>query len=207
MTDREDYTGPPLVLAEMADDPVIEFGAWFQMAIDAGLPQPNAMNLATAQDNRPSVRSVLLKDFDSRGFVFYTNYGSRKARQLDANHHAAISFVWLGLHRQVRVEGIVSKISAEESDAYFATRPRGAQLAAGISRQSEVIPDRGNLELAYAAADEKFAGRDVPRPDYWGGYRLAGEHFEFWNGRLDRLHDRVRYRWEEDHWIREWLSP
>ncbi|MBT8218114.1 MAG: pyridoxamine 5'-phosphate oxidase [Acidimicrobiia bacterium] len=207
MTDREDYTGPPLVLAEMAEDPITEFGHWFQMAIDAELPQPNAMNLATARDNRPSMRAVLLKDFDSNGFVFYTNYGSRKARQLDGNPHAAISFVWLGLHRQVRVEGTVSKISAEESDAYFATRPRGAQLAAGISRQSEVIPDRGNLELAFAAADEKFAGRDVPRPDYWGGYRLTGERFEFWNGRLDRLHDRVRYRWEEDGWIREWLSP
>ena len=202
-----DYSGPGLNPDEMANDPVAEFAAWFDEAVADGVAEPNAMSLATATDGQPSVRTVLMKGFDANGFVFYTNYDSRKARQLEANPRAAILFRWTELHRQVRVEGAVARVSAEESDAYHATRPRGAQLAAGISRQSDVIPDRTSLESAYEAAEEKFAGADVPRPEYWGGYRLMGETYEFWQGRPNRLHHRIRYRWEGDMWVKEWLSP
>lgn len=202
-----DYSGPGLDLDQMADHPVDQFRRWFEEAGAAEVPEPNAMALATADRGQPSVRTVLLKGFDANGFVFFTNYGSRKAKQLGANPLAAISFTWLEVHRQVRIEGVVGKISEDESDAYFATRPRGAQLSAGISRQSEVIPGPASLDEAFAAAEEKFAGRDIPRPNYWGGYRLQGERFEFWQGRPDRLHHRVRYTWETDGWIKEWLSP
>ena len=207
MSPSDDYSGPGLDPDQMADDPVDQFAAWFDEMVDAGVTEPNVMNLATATDGQPSVRSVLLKGFDSEGFLFFTNYESRKARQLAHNPRAAISFVWLELRRAVRVEGPVSKTTDEESEAYFATRPRGAQLAAGISRQSEVIPNRTSLDEAYAHAEEKFAGKVIPRPEYWGGFRLRGEIYEFWQGRPNRLHHRVLYRWEPDGWIKEWLSP
>ena len=207
MIPSEDYSGPGLAPDQMADDPVEQFAAWFDEMVGAGVAEPNVMNLATATDGQPSLRSVLLKGFDSDGFVFFTNYESRKARQLAHNPRAAISFTWLEVHRAVRIEGTVSKTTDEESEAYFATRPRGAQLSAGISRQSEVIPNRTSLDEAYAHAEEKFAGKDIPRPDYWGGFRLRGERYEFWQGRPNRLHHRILYRWESDAWIKEWLSP
>ena len=202
-----DYSGPGLDLETMADDPVEQFGIWFDALIDAGVAEPNVMSLATATDGQPSVRSVLLKGFDADGFVWFTNYESRKAQQLAHNPRAAIAFTWREMHRSVRIEGVVSKTSDQESEDYFATRPRGAQLSAGISRQSEVIPGSASLDDAYAHAEEKFAGKDIPRPDYWGGYRLRGEMYEFWQGRPNRLHHRVRYRWEADTWVKEWLSP
>lgn len=207
MINRDDYSGPPLDPATMAEDPIAELGTWLQAANDAGLPQPNAMGLATSAGDRPSVRTVLLKDFDADGLVFYTNYESRKSEDLKNNPHAAVAFTWLELHRQVRIEGTVREVSSEESDLYYAGRPRGAQLAAGISRQSEVITDRAQLENAFAAADEKFADGEIPRPEHWGGYRLKPEVFEFWQGRPDRLHDRIRYRWDYDSWVKERLSP
>ncbi len=207
MIPADDYSGPGLDPALMADDPVEQFGIWFNEMIDAGVAEPNVMSLATATDGQPSVRSVLLKGFDTQGFVFFTNYESRKAHQLAHNPRAAISFTWLERHRSVRIEGVVSKTSDQESEDYFATRPRGAQLSAGISRQSEVIPNRTSLEDAYAHAEEKFAGKDIPRPEYWGGFRLRGEMYEFWQGRPNRLHHRVQYRWESDGWVKEWLSP
>jgi pyridoxamine 5'-phosphate oxidase len=207
MIPPDEYTRAGLDPDLMADDPVDQFAAWFDEVVAAGVSEPNVMSLATATDGQPSVRSVLMKRFDKAGFVFYSNYESRKARQLAANPRAAVGFTWLDFHRQVRIEGPVEKVSAEESDAYFATRPRGAQLAAGISRQSEVIPNRASLDDAYTHAAEKFAGEEIPRPDYWGGYRLRGEVFEFWEGRPNRLHHRIRYRWESDTWVKEWLSP
>ena len=207
MIAREDYSGPPLDPAAMAEDPAVEFGKWLQGAQDAGLPQPNAMSLASAAGDRPSVRTVLLKDFDADGLVFYTNYESRKGEELKDNPQAAVTFTWLELHRQVRIEGTVREVSSEESDEYYASRPRGAQLAAGISRQSEVITDRAQLENAFAAADEKFGDGDIPRPEHWGGYRLKPEVVEFWQGRPDRLHDRIRYRWDYSSWVKERLSP
>ncbi len=191
----------------MADDPTVEFAAWFQTAEAAGLHQPNAMSLATTRNDQPSVRTVLLKSFDEQGLVFYTNYESRKGRDLADNPLCALNFTWLELHRQVRIEGRASLLTPEESDAYYATRPRGAQLAAGISRQSEVISDRSQLEAAFAAADEKFATENIPRPRHWGGFRVQPFVFEFWQGRRDRLHDRVRYRWTGSDWMRERLSP
>ncbi|MDH3539594.1 MAG: pyridoxamine 5'-phosphate oxidase [Acidimicrobiia bacterium] len=207
MIKRDDYSGPPLDPATMAEDPTAEFMQWLQAAEDAGLPQPNAMSLATAVRDRPSVRTVLLKGVDPDGLVFYTNYESRKGRELADNQHAAVAFTWLELHRSVRIEGTVTKVSDQESDDYYAGRPRGAQLAAGISRQSEVISDRSQLEHAFAAADEKFEAGEVPRPEHWGGYRLKPEVFEFWQGRPDRLHDRIRYRWDYSTWAKERLSP
>lgn len=202
-----DYSGPGLDIDLMADHPVEQFRQWFEEAEAADVPEPNAMSLATSEHGQPSVRTVLLKGFGAAGFVFFTNYDSRKAKQLAANPRAAISFTWHPVHRQVRIEGVVGKIPDEESDAYYATRPRGAQIAAGISRQSEVIPGPASLNEAFAAAEEKFAGREIPRPEYWGGYRLQGERFEFWQGRPNRLHHRVRYSWETDGWIKEWVSP
>jgi pyridoxamine 5'-phosphate oxidase len=207
MIGHNDYSGPPLDPAAMAEDPIAEFQKWLQAANDAGLPEPHAMSLATAARDRPSVRTVLLKGFGADGFVFYTNYESRKGKEIAENPHAAISFTWLELHRSVRVEGTVTEVSSEESDEYYAGRPRGAQLAAGISRQSEVIADRAQLETAFAAADEKFADGDIPRPEHWGGYRLKPEVFQFWQGRPNRLHDRIRYRWDESTWVKERLSP
>ena len=207
MTGRFDYAGPPLNPEAMASDPITEFTVWFAAAYEAALPQPNAMSLATADGDRPSVRTVLLKDFDKSGFVFFTNYESQKGRELSANPRAALSFTWLELHRAIRIEGMVAEIDEQESDEYYASRPRGAQLAAGISRQSEVIADRAQLELAFAAAEEKFADEDIPRPDHWGGFRLRPEIVEFWQGRPDRLHDRIRYRWDYASWVKERLSP
>ena len=207
MTGRFDYSGPPLNPDDMSPDPITEFTVWFAGASEAGLPQPNAMSLATADGDRPSVRTVLLKDFDRTGFVFFTNYESQKGRELSANPRAALSFTWLEIHRQIRIEGMVAELEEQESDEYYASRPRGAQLAAGISRQSAVISDRAMLESAFAAAEEKFAGDDIPRPDHWGGYRLRPELVEFWQGRPDRLHDRVRYRWDYSEWVKERLSP
>jgi len=207
MIGRPEHSGVTLDPSSMDDDPMVEFAAWFLAAQNAEVPQPNAMVLATSHDDRPSARTVLLKEFDQQGFVFFTNYESRKGRELEHDAAAALNFAWLTLHRQIRIEGRVTRVTDEESDAYYATRPRGAQLAAGISRQSEVIADRGQLEAAFTAAEEKFAGMEIPRPAHWGGYRLRPEVVEFWQGQPDRMHDRVRYRRDDLEWIKERLSP
>jgi pyridoxamine-phosphate oxidase len=192
----------------MAADPLEQFRRWFAEAERAEIRAPNAMALATSsQDGAPSVRMVLLKDFDRRGFFFFTGYASRKSSELEANSRAALLFFWDPLGRQVRIEGSVERISTEESDAYFATRPRGAQLAAAASRQSAVLARREELDERVAALEREHADVDVPRPEHWGGYCVVPETYEFWQHRENRLHDRLRYRREGDSWVIERLSP
>jgi pyridoxamine 5'-phosphate oxidase len=205
---RRDYTLAGLSEADAGDDPFALFHAWFDAAVSAGLPDPNAFTLATATpDGRPSARVVLLKHLDDRGFTFFTNYQSRKAGELAANPHAAMVFLWDELERQVRVEGTAEVVTAEESDAYFRVRPVGSRLGAWASPQSRVIPSREHLERLMAEAGEAFAGGDPPRPPHWGGYRVVPAVVEFWQGRPSRLHDRVRFRRAAGGWERERLAP
>jgi pyridoxamine 5'-phosphate oxidase len=192
---------------DLDPDPVTQFGRWFADAQAAGVPEPEAMALATSAGGTPSVRFVLLKGVDERGFAFYTNYNSRKGRELDANPLASLVFRWWALERQVRVGGRVRMVDPEESDAYFATRPRGAQLGAWASPQSEVLADREELEAQLAEVTARFDGREVPRPAWWGGYRVEPAEIEFWQGRPDRLHDRLRYERERTGWRIDRLSP
>jgi pyridoxamine 5'-phosphate oxidase len=188
---------------DVAADPLEQFRRWFS---EAG--QDNRMALATAaSDGSPSVRMVLLKGADEDGFVFFTGYGSRKGGELAANPRAALLFHWPELGRQVRVEGPVERVSAAESDAYFATRPRGAQLAAAASRQGRVLANRAQLDEAVAELAGKYEGRDVPRPEHWGGYRLHPELYELWQHRENRLHDRLRYARDGEGWRLERLAP
>jgi pyridoxamine 5'-phosphate oxidase len=189
-------------------DPLEQFRHWYEHAVAAGLPEPEAMALATAtRDGVPSVRFVLLKGIDARGVEFYTNYESRKGRELAANPHGSLAILWKPLQRQVRLDGPVERLTAEESDEYFATRSRGSQLGAWASRQSEVIPDREWLESRLAEFDAQYA-RTVPRPPHWGGYRLIPETIEFWEGRPNRLHDRTAFtRGSDGAWHSRRLSP
>jgi pyridoxamine 5'-phosphate oxidase len=194
--------------SSVAADPLEQFRRWFADAEAADIRAPHAMALATAgPDGAPSARMVLLKGFDDEGFVFFTGYGSRKGGELDTNPRAALLFYWDPLGRQVRVEGTVERVSAEESDAYFATRPRGAQLAAAASRQGRVVPNRAELDAAVVELERAHADGEVPRPEQWGGYRLRPDAYEFWQHRENRLHDRLRYRREPDGWLLERLSP
>jgi len=206
---RKEYSLRGFTEAEADPDPLKQFDAWFDEAVRCGLSEPNAMALATAgADGRPAVRMVLLKGFDSRGFVFYTNYESRKGRELTANAHAAACFWWDDVERQVRIEGTVEPITAEESDAYFQTRGRECQLAAWASKQSTVIASRAVLEHRLRELAARHGDQAVPRPPNWGGYCLCPGVVEFWQGRQQRLHDRVCYRRGDDgSWIIERLSP
>ncbi len=206
---RKEYTRTGLDESEAAPDPIEQFRGWFDDALAAGLHEPNAMTLATATpEGRPSARIVLIKGFDERGFIFYTNYEGRKARELEANPHCALTFYWAELERQVRIEGRVRRISDEESDAYFASRPRGSQLGAWVSEQSRSIENRGALELRLRELEREYEGREIPRPPFWGGYRVEPEVIEFWQGRENRLHDRLQYRRSGDGgWERERLQP
>ncbi len=208
-TPRRDSALPALRKAEMLRDPFAQFRAWLDEEVRIGLRLPAAMIAATAtKDGRPSVRTVLLNGFDERGFVFYTNYESRKAQELAENSMGAVLFYWAETGRQVRAEGPVVKTSAEESDAYFRGRPRDSQLSAWASRQSEAIEGREVLEARVTELTDRFQGQDVPRPPFWGGYRLIPETFEFWQSRPNRLHDRMRYRRLADgQWRIERLSP
>ena len=199
---------PSLDRSDLLDDPVAQFLSWLADAEAAGIALPNAMALATAgADARPSVRHVLLRAADDRGFVFYTNHESRKGRQLAENPHAALVVLWRELDRQVSVAGLVDLIDDDESDAYFAARPRGAQIGAWASPQSAVLDDRGELDRRVADAEARFRDRGVPRPPHWGGYRLVPASFEFWQGRAFRLHDRFRYEREPAGWRVERLAP
>jgi pyridoxamine 5'-phosphate oxidase len=206
---RKEYSLAGLSEKDVARDPFRQFEKWFQEAEAAKIHEPNAAVLATAaRDGRPSARMVLLKAFDGRGFVFYTNYESRKGRELDANPRAAYLFPWVALERQVIVEGSVTKVAREESEAYFHSRPRASQLAAWASSQSSIIAGREALEQSMKAVEKKYSGVEAPLPPNWGGFRIVPDSVEFWQGRRSRLHDRLRYRREgSGAWIVERLSP
>ncbi len=206
---RKEYDMGSLSEADMDADPLRQFEKWFQQVLAANLPEPNAMTLATATpDGQPSARMVLLKAFDSSGFTFFTNYDSRKGRELAANPRAALLFFWHELHRQVRIEGTVELVSEAESDAYFHSRPLGSRLSAFASAQSVVIASRAVLEERVRELMQRFPDGEVPRPPHWGGYRVRPVAIEFWQGRPDRLHDRLRYqRVQPDGWRLERLSP
>lgn len=205
---RKDYSLAGLSEKDLARDPFRQFEKWFQEAEAAKLPEPNAMVVATAsRQGAPSSRVILLKAIDGRGFVFYTNYESRKGRELEANPHASLLFPWIALERQVIAEGPLTKVSREETEAYFHSRPRLSQLGAWASQQSTIISGRTVLEQSMQAVEQKYAGQEVPVPPHWGGYRLAPETVEFWQGRRSRLHDRLRYRRVKDSWVIERLSP
>jgi pyridoxamine 5'-phosphate oxidase len=206
--ERREYEGMHLDPAEVASDPIEQFRAWFTAARETGIYEPEAMTLSTVDaDGHPASRFVLLRGLDHRGFCFFTNYESAKGRQLAAHPYAALTFGWLTIHRSVRVEGPVERLPEAESDAYFASRPRGAQLGAWASPQSTAIEGREQLDRALAAAEERFAGGDVPRPEHWGGFLVRPARVEFWEGRPNRLHDRVRYTRDGDGWRIERLAP
>jgi pyridoxamine 5'-phosphate oxidase len=204
-----EYTDTPLEIADLNPDPLRQVEAWVREAEAANLSQPLAMTVATAtSDSRPSARVVLLRGVDECGLVFFTNYESRKSEELSRNPYAAAVFYWPELGRQLRVEGRVERVSAEESDAYFRRRPRGSRLGAWASPQSRVIADRRTLDQRMEELEKKFANGDVPRPPYWGGFRIIPDTFELWHGRLNRLHDRFRYRKDDERgWIIERLAP
>jgi pyridoxamine 5'-phosphate oxidase len=206
---RREYRAASLDEAEAAPEPLVQFRQWFAQARAAEVDEPNAMTLATvAIDGAPRARVVLLKAVDEAGFVFFTNYDSDKGRELDGFPRAALVFLWLPLERQVRVEGRVERVSAEESDAYFELRPRESQLGASASPQSRVVADRATLERAFAEATARYDGAAVPRPAGWGGYRVIPTTVEFWQGRPSRLHDRLRYRCDDaGRWMLERLAP
>ncbi len=206
---RKDYTMAGLLEKDLAKNPFRQFEKWFQEAEAAKVLEPNAMTLATTgRDGRPSARIVLLKACDGRGFVFYTNYESRKGRELDVNPHATLLFAWLPMERQVVVEGTVTRVTREESAAYFHSRPRQSQLGAWASPQSTAIAGRAVIEESYRVVEKKYEGREVPLPPNWGGFRLVPDIVEFWQGRRSRLHDRLRYRREAGgDWVVERLAP
>lgn len=192
----------------LATDPLDQFETWYTQAIDSGIPEPNALTLATADaDGQPYARTVLLKIYDQQGFVFFTNYGSAKARQLAANERVAMLFPWIALGRQVKIIGSAARITTAESFKYFASRPRGSQLGAWASPQSEVISSRSLLDEKFAAMKRRFSDGDIPLPDFWGGYRVVAREIEFWQARDDRLHDRFVYRRDGDAWHIERQAP
>ena len=204
-----DFSRPPLLIEELESDPIVQFEKWFREAWDENYPMPHAMSLATASaEGLPPVRTVLLTGYDPHGFVFFTNYGSRKAKQISNNPQAALLFPWVRLGRQVTVAGRVEKISKSESVQYFLSRPRGSQLSAWASAQSTVISSRAILESAFATVKRRFADGEVPLPDFWGGYRVDPDSIEFWQNRKDRLHDRFLYnRGENGAWRIDRLTP
>ncbi len=205
---RTDYQQKSLAIEDVLPDPIKQFENWFNEAIKAAVIEPNAMNLATVlPNNRPSSRIVLLKGLENSSFQFYTNYDSNKGKQLSANPYAALTFFWPELERQVRIEGIVTKTSASNSDHYFSSRPRGSKIGAWASPQSQIIEDRTLLKENIEKLNQKYPEDEVPRPEHWGGYQLAPEHIEFWQGRKSRLHDRIAYYLINNNWDIKRLAP
>lgn len=206
---RKDYQNDALRREMLSADPMVQFEVWFQQACSAQLPEPNAMTLATVgTDNQPSLRTVLLKLYDENGFVFFTNYGSRKAREITENHQVALLFPWIPLARQVTITGMAEKISTAESARYFASRPRESQLGAWISRQSSILSSRQLLLQELEKMKGKFLKGEIPLPDFWGGYRVIPRTIEFWQGQTSRLHDRFLYTRQGDNtWTLERLAP
>lgn len=205
---RHEYEAMGLIERDMAPDPTAQFRLWFDGVLDAGIAEPNAFVLATADaKGHPSARAVLMKKMDEDGLVFYTNLASRKSEDLRANPLAAATFVWTPLHRQIRLEGTVVMVDDEEADRYFDLRPRGAQIAAHASEQSTVVDSRESLDESYRSMEKKFDGVTIPRPRAWGGWRLIPDSVEFWQGQPNRFHDRVRYVRDGDGWRMERLSP
>ena len=205
---RVDYKRAALSERDAASDPIELFTRWFDEAVAAAIPEPNAMTHATVDAaGRPTARIVLMKGVDARGVVFHTNYDSRKGRDLAANPRAALLFFWVGLERQVRIDGAAERVSAEDSDAYFAARPRGSQISAWASPQSARVADRAWLEARVAEFEARFASGAVPRPPNWGGMRVVPDRFEFWQGRTSRLHDRLVWSRQGDRWTIERLAP
>lgn len=204
----QQYQGAPLDPDDCDPDPIREVATWMQQAVAANMPTPNAMTLATVDERgRPAARIVLLKEIDTRGFTFFTNYQSRKGNDLVTHPYAALVLFWEPLHRQVRIEGAVEKVTPEESDAYFATRPRGSQLGAIASPQSQPLASRAALAAAVEHLDKQLGEVAPARPAYWGGYRVVPDTIELWQGQPSRLHDRVRYRLEGGVWMRDRLAP
>ena len=206
---RTEYVRGALDERQVDPDPIRQFETWFQEAVKAEVPEPNAMSLATAQDGLPTIRVVLLKGFDEAGFVFYTNYESRKGVEIAANPQVCLNFFWAELERQVRIEGRAERVSAAESDEYFYSRDRGSRVGAWASAQSQVLPDRAALTQRVDEVMRLFSEeKDVPRPPHWGGYRVVPAYLEFWQGRRSRLHDRITYRREASGlWTLQRLSP
>ncbi len=205
---RTEYKRASLDEHDVDRDPVAQFARWFGEASAAAVPEPNAMTLATCDaGGKPAARIVLLKDVDERGFTFYTNYQSRKGREIAGNPEVALLFFWPELERQVRIEGRIEQVDTHTADAYFSSRPRLSRLSAWASPQSAALPDRAALEARFAEAETRFTGDDVARPPHWGGYRVLPSRFEFWQGRPSRLHDRIEYRKEGDSWRIGRLAP
>lgn len=205
---RKEYASGSLDETDVLDNPIDQFNLWMKQALDAQIPEPYAMNLATVSEGRPSSRIVLLRKSTNEGFSFFTNYNSLKGKQLAENPFAALNFFWHDLERQIRIEGKIEKLPAQDSDEYFTSRPKSSCIGAYASNQSEVIPSREFLEEKVEAFSQEFEQMEIiPRPDFWGGYILIPDLIEFWQGRESRLHDRIRYRKVEGAWIKERLSP
>ena len=205
---RHDFAKQTLDEKDVNTDPVLQFEKWFKEAVDAHVNEPNAMTVSTAtKEGKPSARILLLRNFNEDGFVFYTNYTSRKGSEIAENPHGALLFFWPELERQVRIEGILQKQTAAESDLYFNTRPRGSKLGAWTSEQSKIVASREVLDTEYQKLSEKYLGQEIPRPPYWGGFLLKPISIEFWQGRPSRLHDRILYTLENKNWKIERLAP